>query len=95
MGRSIASKEKIGQAARFKLGQNAFVIDADNRPVAPGSGIAGRVAVRGGVPIGYYKDPGKSAATFPEIRRRALRHPRATTPWSRPTAPSHCSGADR
>ena len=67
MGRSIASKEKIGQAARFKLGQNAFVIDADNRPIAPGSGIAGRVAVKGGVPIGYYGDPEKTAATFPEI----------------------------
>ncbi len=33
-------------------------------PVEPGSGVRGRVAVPGHVPIGYYKDPEKSAATF-------------------------------
>ena len=33
--------------ANFRLGKNAFVIDDANRPVAPGSGMAGRVAVRG------------------------------------------------
>ena len=32
-----------------------------------GSGERGRVAVRGFTPIGYYKDPVKSAATFVEI----------------------------
>ena len=67
MGRSIASKKKAGEAARFTLGQNAFVIDDQGRPLAPGSGIAGRIAVRGGVPIGYYGDPEKTAATFPVI----------------------------
>ncbi|WP_421956466.1 AMP-binding protein [Polaromonas sp.] len=67
MGRAIASKERTSPSARFKLGKNAFVIDADNQPVAPGSGIAGRVAVRGNVPLGYYGDPEKSAATFPII----------------------------
>jgi 3-oxocholest-4-en-26-oate---CoA ligase len=67
MGRAITSRERAAQPARFKLGQNAFVIDDHNRPVAPGSGIRGRIAVRGGVPIGYYGDPTKSAATFPLI----------------------------
>lgn len=67
MGRAISSKERASPSARFKLGKNAFVIDADNRPVAPGSGIAGRVAVRGNVPVGYYGDPEKTAATFPVI----------------------------
>ena len=67
MGRAISSRDRSVQAARFKLGQNAFVIDDDNRPLAPGSGIPGRIAVRGGVPIGYYGDPVKSAATFPLI----------------------------
>ena len=67
MGRSIASRGRTGPSARFKLGQNAFVIDAQNRPLAPGSGEAGRIAVRGGVPIGYYGDPDKTAATFPVI----------------------------
>ena len=67
MGRAVSSKERMAQPARFKLGQNAFVVDADNQPLAPGSGQVGRIAVRGGVPIGYYGDPAKSAATFPVI----------------------------
>lgn len=67
MGRAISSKERASPSARFKLGKNAFVIDADNQPVVPGSGIAGRVAVRGNVPVGYYGDPEKTAATFPVI----------------------------
>ena len=67
MGRSISSRDRANPPSRFKLGQNAFVIGADDRPVAPGSGIAGRIAVRGGVPIGYYGDPEKTAATFPLI----------------------------
>ncbi|HYF20781.1 MAG TPA: AMP-binding protein [Ramlibacter sp.] len=68
MGKSVRSSGR-GPAggARFKLGQNALVIDEDNRPVAPGSGVAGRVAVRGRVPLGYYNDPAKTAATFPVI----------------------------
>jgi acyl-CoA synthetase (AMP-forming)/AMP-acid ligase II len=30
----------------------------------PGSGVIGRVAVKGITPVGYYKDPEKSARTF-------------------------------
>lgn len=67
MGRAISSKGRANPSARFKLGKNAFVIDADNRPVQPGSGIAGRIAVGGNVPLGYYGDPEKSATTFPVI----------------------------
>ena len=67
MGRAISSKGRTSPSARFKLGKNAFVIDADNQVVAPGSGIAGRIAVGGNVPLGYYGDPEKSAATFPVI----------------------------
>ena len=67
MGRAISSKGRANPSARFKLGKTAFVIDADNRPVQPGSGIAGRIAVGGNVPLGYYGDPEKSAATFPVI----------------------------
>jgi acyl-CoA synthetase (AMP-forming)/AMP-acid ligase II len=67
MGRSLSSKRKSAEGARFSLGRNAFVIDADGQPLAPGSGIPGRIAVRGGVPIGYYGDPEKTASTFPVI----------------------------
>ena len=34
------------------------------RPVTPGSGEVGRLAKRGHIPLGYYKDEGKTAATF-------------------------------
>ena len=64
MGRAISSKGRANPSARFKLGKNAFVIDADNRPLPPGSGVAGRIAVGGNVPLGYYGDAEKSTATF-------------------------------
>ncbi|MES2535374.1 MAG: AMP-binding protein [Pseudomonadota bacterium] len=67
MGRAISSKERGSSSARFKLGKNAFVIDDDGHPVTPGSGIAGRIAVSGNIPLGYYGDPDKTAATFPVI----------------------------
>ncbi len=67
MGRAITSGRGKARGARFELGRNAFVIDDDGKPVVPGSGIVGRVAVRGFVPLGYYKDPARTAATFPVI----------------------------
>jgi fatty-acyl-CoA synthase len=38
--------------------------------VAPGSGTPGRLLVGGHTPIGYYKDPEKTAATFVEVDGR-------------------------
>ena len=67
MGRAITSSKGTASGARFQLGKNAFVIDDEGRPIAPGSGKVGRVAVRGIVPLGYYKDPEKTQATFPVI----------------------------
>ena len=67
MGRALTSAKKAAGAARFQLGKNACVIDEAGRPIAKGSGQAGRVAVRGHLPLGYYKDPEKTAATFPVI----------------------------
>ena len=43
------------------------VLDDDFRPVEPGSGRLGWVARRGRIPIGYYKDPEKTSATFPMV----------------------------
>ena len=40
------------------------MFDEFDREVEPGSGQIGRVAAGGMVPIGYYKDPEKSARTF-------------------------------
>jgi fatty-acyl-CoA synthase len=41
------------------------VLDDDLRPVAPG--VIGRLARRGHVPLGYYHDAEKTAATFPVV----------------------------
>ena len=46
-------------------GPDTIVIGDDNRPVQPGE--IGRMARGGNVPIGYYKDPEKTAATFVEV----------------------------
>ena len=67
MGRSITSSRSAANGARFQLGKNAFVIDDEGNAIAPGSGKVGRVAVRGIVPLGYYKDPEKTATTFPIV----------------------------
>ncbi|HEY3723222.1 MAG TPA: acyl-CoA synthetase [Acidimicrobiia bacterium] len=45
----------------------SVVLDEDRRPVDPGSGLIGKVARFGDIPIGYYKDPVKTAETFFEI----------------------------
>ncbi|MFM7061782.1 MAG: acyl-CoA synthetase [Actinomycetes bacterium] len=52
---------------RFAMGEHTTVLDDDNRPVAPGSGIVGRLARGGYVPLGYYKDPEKTASVFAEF----------------------------
>jgi acyl-CoA synthetase (AMP-forming)/AMP-acid ligase II len=40
------------------------VLDDNLQPVQPGSGEIGRLAMRGFIPLGYYKDPEKTARTF-------------------------------
>ncbi len=49
-------------------GPETIVIDDDDQPVQPGE--VGRMARGGQVPLGYYKDPVKTAATFIEIDGR-------------------------
>ncbi len=52
-------------APKFGVGPDVEVFDADFKPAAPGvEGLLGR---SGPVPLGYYKDEVKTAATFKEI----------------------------
>jgi fatty-acyl-CoA synthase len=67
VGQSISGSRKTTQTATFRLGERARVITENGRPVEPGSGEVGMVAVKGPCPVGYYKDPEKSARTFPMI----------------------------
>jgi acyl-CoA synthetase (AMP-forming)/AMP-acid ligase II len=52
---------------KFNARPETAVLDDDLKPVEPGSGRVGRLAVRGRVPIGYHNDPEKTARTFVEI----------------------------
>jgi fatty-acyl-CoA synthase len=67
MGQSVSSAGGTSATAKFVAGENTIVITDDGRKVEPGSGDIGRVAVGGSQPIGYYKDPEKTAATFLEF----------------------------
>jgi len=51
-----------GGGPTVQAARDAVVLDPDLNEVAPG--VQGRLARRGNVPIAYYKDPEKSAATF-------------------------------
>jgi fatty-acyl-CoA synthase len=56
-----------GEAPRLAGGPDVAVLDDDNRPLPPGTGRLGRLARRGHIPLGYWNDPVKTAATFPVI----------------------------
>jgi fatty-acyl-CoA synthase len=49
---------------RFTMNESMTVLGEDLRAVEPGSGAVGKVARRGHIPLGYYKDDAKTAATF-------------------------------
>ena len=50
---------------RFVMSDDTTVLDDGLRPLAPGDGRIGRLARTGRIPLGYYKDEEKTAATFP------------------------------
>jgi acyl-CoA synthetase (AMP-forming)/AMP-acid ligase II len=49
---------------RFTVNARSAVLGDDLKPVEPGSGAIGRLAQRGHVPLGYYKDAEKTADSF-------------------------------
>ncbi len=53
-----------GGGPTVQAARDAVVLDESLNEVPPGRGKAGRLARRGNVPVAYYKDPEKSAATF-------------------------------
>jgi acyl-CoA synthetase (AMP-forming)/AMP-acid ligase II len=58
-----------GEPTRFTpYGEGTMVLDDEtHQPVVPGSGVEGRVARTGHIPLRYHNDPEKTAATFVEI----------------------------
>ena len=63
-GIAITRRDTPPAALAFAARDTTVVLDDDLRPVAPGSGVVGRMATTGRIPIGYHNDPEKSAATF-------------------------------
>jgi acyl-CoA synthetase (AMP-forming)/AMP-acid ligase II len=70
LGRSVVDDPDAAGTATFKLSPTARVIDEDGNDVVPGSGERGLLAVGGHLPLGYYGDPEKTAATFRTIGGR-------------------------
>ncbi|MCU1352793.1 MAG: fatty-acyl-CoA synthase [Acidimicrobiales bacterium] len=67
-GMAVQSKGQTathgGGGPTVVAGRDAVVLDDDLRPLAPGTGIVGKLARGGNIPLGYYKDPVKTASTF-------------------------------
>jgi fatty-acyl-CoA synthase len=63
-GASFSTAGAAAGTAKFSLGERVKVFTEDGRPVGPGSGEIGMLAIGGYLPLGYYKDPEKSARTF-------------------------------
>jgi acyl-CoA synthetase (AMP-forming)/AMP-acid ligase II len=66
-GQMVAAAGAADGRPRFAMNDQTAVLDDDGQLLAPGSGQVGRLARRGHIPLGYYKDPEKTAATFPVI----------------------------
>jgi len=66
-GRSETTVDGTVATARFVIGEHSKVFTEDGREVKPGDPEPGFIARAGAIPKGYYKDPEKTAKTFPTI----------------------------
>jgi 3-oxocholest-4-en-26-oate---CoA ligase len=66
-GSSITTADGGTQTSKFEIGPACKVFTEDDREVVPGSGEPGFIARGGAVPLGYYKDPEKTAKTYKTI----------------------------
>lgn len=68
MGQNVTEGDSESETAKFTLNPGVMVFDDNDEPVEPGSGVVGMVAsTSSNVPLGYFKDPEKSARTFRTI----------------------------
>ncbi|MBE9375474.1 acyl-CoA synthetase [Saccharopolyspora sp. HNM0983] len=63
----ISADSAAASGPRVNADSSAAVIDEHGERVAPGSGRIGKLARSGHVPLGYYKDPDKTAEVFVQI----------------------------
>jgi acyl-CoA synthetase (AMP-forming)/AMP-acid ligase II len=67
LGASIMTRDVEVSTAKFVIGDRCRVFAPDDRPVEPGSGVPGLIAVGPPNPLGYHKDAEKTARTFRHI----------------------------
>ncbi|MFM7121921.1 MAG: AMP-binding protein, partial [Gammaproteobacteria bacterium] len=67
LGSSRMRRGESVPTAAFTIGANVRIFSEDFREIQPGSGEAGLIAKAGPLPLGYYKDPERTARTFPVI----------------------------
>ncbi len=72
LGASITMRDMKADEARFDAPNTIVVRASDHTPIQPGSSEVGLVAKWGNLPLGYYKDPEKTARTYVEIN--GVRH---------------------
>jgi len=72
VGFAMSATTKDGEVAtaKFTLGADVAVFTPDHKPVKPGDPEPGYIARGGNIPLGYWKDPEKTAKTFPVINGR-------------------------
>ena len=56
-----------GALPRFHVDEDTAVLDDAGRPAPPGSGLIGRLAHKGHIPLGYHGDPVATAEVFPVL----------------------------
>jgi fatty-acyl-CoA synthase len=76
MGSSVVTRDlPPGETARFVRNETTKVFNDKDEEVEPGSEEIGMIANGGFAPVGYYKDPEKSARTFRTIRGQRYSFP--------------------
>ena len=60
--------QEAGTLPRFHVDEFTAVLDDAGRPAPPGSGLVGRLARRGRMPLGYHGDPEGTAETFTKLQ---------------------------
>jgi len=64
---ATVGEKSHGGPATVQPSRDSIVVDEDLNLIEPGSGMIGRVARTGNIPLGYYKDPERTAQTFIEV----------------------------
>ena len=64
MGLSITTKDGVSSTAKFQLTDKTRLFDESLKLLDTHPGTKGLIGVGGAQPVGYYKDPEKSARTF-------------------------------